>query len=77
MHELAEQIVSHLRSIWRHRWYAVGFAWVAAVAGWIVVHYTPNRYEASARVYVDVTRAAAVELGLFFQPFDARSREEL
>ena len=36
-----------------------------------------NSNQQSARVYVDVTRAAAVELGLFFQPFDARSREEL
>ena len=69
MHELAEQIVSHLRSIWRHRWYAVGFAWVAAVAGWIVVHYTPNRYEASARVYVDTQSVLRPLLtGLAVQP---------
>ncbi len=36
-----------------------------------------NSNQPSARIYVDVTRAAAIELGLFFQPFDARSRDEL
>jgi putative ABC transport system substrate-binding protein len=36
-----------------------------------------NSDQPTARAYVDVTRAAAVELGLSFQPFDARSRDEL
>ena len=36
-----------------------------------------NSDQRTARAYVDVTRAAAVELGLSFQPFDARSRDEL
>lgn len=53
MHELADQLLSHLKATWRYRWYAVAFAWVVAVGGWIVVAQMPNRYEASARVYVD------------------------
>ena len=53
MHELANQLLSHLKATWRYRWYAVAFAWVIAVGGWIVVAQMPNRYEASARVYVD------------------------
>ena len=36
-----------------------------------------NSNQSTAAMYVDVTRAAADELGLFFQPFDARKREEL
>jgi len=36
-----------------------------------------NSNQATARMYVEVTRAAALELGLSFQPFDARSRDEL
>ena len=36
-----------------------------------------NSNQQTARMYVDVTRAAAVEFGLFFQPFDARTRDEL
>jgi polysaccharide chain length determinant protein (PEP-CTERM system associated) len=50
---LAEQIFSHLKATWRYRWFAVIFAWVVAIGGWIGVYLTPNRYEASARVYVD------------------------
>ncbi len=53
MHDLANQLLSHLKATWRYRWYAVVFAWVVAIGGWIVVAQMPNRYEASARVYVD------------------------
>jgi polysaccharide chain length determinant protein (PEP-CTERM system associated) len=53
MHELAEQLLSYLKAAWRYRWYAAVVAWVVAVGGWIAVSQLPNRYEASARVYVD------------------------
>jgi putative tryptophan/tyrosine transport system substrate-binding protein len=36
-----------------------------------------NSNQQSASMYVDVTRAAAAELGVALQAFDARSREEL
>ena len=69
MHELAGQLISHLRAIWRYRWYAVIFAWVAALGGWVAVHFTPNRYEASARVYVDTQSVLRPLLaGLAVQP---------
>jgi len=53
MHELMAQLLSHLKGIWKYRWYAVMTAWVIALAGWITVYKLPDRYEASARVYVD------------------------
>jgi polysaccharide chain length determinant protein (PEP-CTERM system associated) len=53
MHELANELLTHLRGAWRYRWYAVLTAWLVAIAGWIFVFQMPNRYEASARVYVD------------------------
>lgn len=53
MHELAEQLLSYLKASWRYRWHAVVVVWVLAVVGWIAVAQMPNRYEASARVYVD------------------------
>ena len=52
MHELAEQLLSHLKAVWRYRWYAVVSAWIIAVAGWVTVYKMPDRYEADARVYV-------------------------
>lgn len=69
MHELAQQLFSHLQAAWRYRWYAAVVAWVVAVAGWIVVSQLPNRYEASARVYVDTQSVLRPLLaGLAVQP---------
>jgi polysaccharide chain length determinant protein (PEP-CTERM system associated) len=69
MHELVDQLLSHLRAIWRYRWYAVAVAWVVAIAGWVFVHQLPNRYEASARVYVDTQSVLRPLLaGLAVQP---------
>ena len=69
MHELADQLLSHLKAIWRHRWYAMAAAWIVALAGWIVVYQIPDRYEASARVYVDTQSVLRPLLsGLAVQP---------
>jgi len=53
MHELIDQLLSHVRAVWRYRWYAVLLAWIIALGGWTAVYLTPDRYEASARVYVN------------------------
>jgi polysaccharide chain length determinant protein (PEP-CTERM system associated) len=69
MHELADQFLSHLKAIWRYRWYAVVFTWIIALGGWIAVYLTPDRYEASARVYVDTQSMLRPLLsGLAVQP---------
>jgi polysaccharide chain length determinant protein (PEP-CTERM system associated) len=69
MHELVDQLLSHIRAIWRYRWYAALVAWIVAIGGWIVVHQLPNRYEASARVYVDTQSVLRPLLaGLAVQP---------
>jgi polysaccharide chain length determinant protein (PEP-CTERM system associated) len=53
MHEVIAKVLSLIRGLWRYRWPAVGLAWLACVGGWIYVYMMPNRFEASARVYVD------------------------
>jgi polysaccharide chain length determinant protein (PEP-CTERM system associated) len=69
MHELVDQLLSHLKATWRYRWYAVVFAWLIALGGWIAVYLTPDRYEASARVYVDTQSVLRPLLaGLAVQP---------
>src|SRR5688500_9061947 len=69
MHELSAQLLGYLKATWRFRWYAVAFAWVAAISGWVVVYLTPDRYEASARVYVDTQSVLRPLLaGLAVQP---------
>ncbi len=69
MHELADQLLFHLKATWRYRWYAVVVAWVIAVGGWSAVHLMPDRYEAQARVYVDTESMLRPLLsGLAVQP---------
>src|SRR5882672_10407511 len=70
MHELADQLLSHLKAIWRYRWYAIVFAWIIALGGWALVYYAmPDRYQADARVYVDTQTVLRPLLsGLAVQP---------
>jgi len=53
MEELITQLLSHLKGIWKYRWYAVVAIWFVAIAGWLIVYTLPDRYESSARIYVD------------------------
>lgn len=54
MNDIYQQVLSYLGSIWRRRWYAVAVAWLVCGAGWTFVAGLPDRYESSARVYVDM-----------------------
>lgn len=53
MQELVEQLLAILRGMWQRRWIGLLVAWLAAIIGTIVVFRLPDKYEASARVYVD------------------------
>ena len=69
MHELAEQLLSYVKAAWRYRWYAAALSWAVAICGWVVVWKLPDRYEASARVYVDTQSVLRPLLaGLAVQP---------
>lgn len=53
MDELISQITTIARGMWKHRWRGLIVAWLVAVVGVIVVMAVPDKYEASARIYVD------------------------
>ncbi len=53
MEELVRQIVRYLRGMWRFRWWGLGLAWVIGIAGGITVYMMPDKYESTARVFVD------------------------
>ena len=53
MQQFIEQLRTALRSIWFYRWWGVWAAFAVAIAGTVVIVLMPNKYEASARVYVD------------------------
>ncbi len=69
MHELLAQLTGYAVSAWRYRWQALIAAWVVSIAGWTWVHFIPDRYEATARVYVDTQSLLRPLLaGLAVQP---------
>jgi polysaccharide chain length determinant protein (PEP-CTERM system associated) len=69
MDELLHQILTALRGMWRRRWIGLTVAWTVAVIGAIVVLRIPDRYEATARVYVDTqTVLKPLMSGLAVQP---------
>ncbi|MBK6351802.1 MAG: hypothetical protein IPF50_19415 [Proteobacteria bacterium] len=50
---------SELRGAWRYRWRALAVAWAVCTLGWLAVYFTPDKYEASSRFYVDTSSALA------------------
>jgi polysaccharide chain length determinant protein (PEP-CTERM system associated) len=53
MDELIAQVLAVVRGMWRRRWIGLGVAWVAALLGAVFLARMADRYEATARVYVD------------------------
>ena len=68
MHELLAQLETYLRTAWRYRWAGLAAAAVICLVGWVAVLLMPNKYEVSAKVFLDtssllrpVLRGLAVE----------------
>ncbi len=69
MEELVSQIVGYLRGMWRYRWWALAFAWVVGIAGGVAIYQMPDRYQSSARVFVDTQSVLRPLMsGLAIQP---------
>ena len=69
MQELLHQVLGYLRGMWHRRWVGLAAAWVAALIGVAIVYKIPEKYEASARVYVDTESLLRPLLaGLAIQP---------
>jgi polysaccharide chain length determinant protein (PEP-CTERM system associated) len=69
MDELLAQLTAYARGIWHRRWIGIGVAWLVALVGGAIVMQMPDRYEASARVYVDTQSVLRPLLsGLAVQP---------
>jgi polysaccharide chain length determinant protein (PEP-CTERM system associated) len=57
MSQVVELLIEEVRSAWRFRWIAFGVAIGVAVLGWALVFTLPDRYESTARVFVDTHTA--------------------
>jgi len=53
MEELLAQIFGYLRGMWRFRWWGLALTWIAGVAGGVAIYTVPDRYESTARIFVD------------------------
>src|SRR5437773_2140511 len=69
MNELYRELLDDLAGMWHRRWIGLAVAWLAVVIGIAVVYRIPERYEATARVYVDTESILRPLLaGLAIQP---------
>ena len=69
MEEVIQEVLTALRGMWRRRWIGLAVAWGVAVVGAIVLLRIPDRYEATARVFVDTqTVLKPLMTGLAVQP---------
>jgi polysaccharide chain length determinant protein (PEP-CTERM system associated) len=53
MGDLRTIVLGYLDGLWRRRWSGLAAAWIVCFAGWTVIAFLPNRYQAEARIYVD------------------------
>jgi polysaccharide chain length determinant protein (PEP-CTERM system associated) len=53
MDQVLQQILGLAKAAWQRRWWGVAVAWLVCIVGWTWVMIIPDRFEASARVYVD------------------------
>ncbi len=53
MDELIRQVLTILRGMWQRRWLGIAVAWIVGVASAAAILAIPDKYEATARVYVD------------------------
>jgi polysaccharide chain length determinant protein (PEP-CTERM system associated) len=50
---MLSMVYGFARAVWHRRWLALAAAWVVALVAWLVIMSLPDRYEASAKVFVD------------------------
>lgn len=53
MDELISQISTAAKGMWKHRWLGLLVAWLVTGVGSVVVLLVPDKYEATARIFVD------------------------
>jgi polysaccharide chain length determinant protein (PEP-CTERM system associated) len=69
MDEMLQRVLTHLRAMWHRRWIGLAVAWLVAIIGVAVAYRIPEKFEASARVYVDTqSLLRPVMAGLAIQP---------
>ncbi len=55
MQEQFTEILIQIKGTLKHKWVAIGVAWLLSLLGWGVVMFLPNIYTSTAKVHVDST----------------------
>ena len=53
MDDIQQRLFAIMVTLWRKRWIMLGFAWAICLLGWAFIWSMPNKYAATARIYVD------------------------
>ena len=53
MEELVAQVSTIAKGMWRFRWQSLAVAWLVGIVSAVIVFRVPDRYEATARIFVD------------------------
>ncbi|MET0246105.1 MAG: XrtA system polysaccharide chain length determinant [Sphingomonas sp.] len=61
MGSIFEEVRAAIHAVWMRRWIALAVAWVACLAGWLVVSQMPSSYESRARVFVQLRQILPTE----------------
>jgi polysaccharide chain length determinant protein (PEP-CTERM system associated) len=59
MMQQLDNLLEQLRGLWRFRWIGIVVAWAVLLLGLLVITVLPNRYQASATVFVDTQTAVS------------------
>jgi len=69
MQAILAQLTDYFWGAWRYRWVMLALVWLISVVGWIYVSTIPEKYLATARIYVDTNSILRPLLkGLTVQP---------
>jgi len=63
-------ILSQLVMAWRWRWPGLALAWIVCLGGWTAVALMPNRFESTARIFVDTDTLLKPLMGSLVVDFD-------
>lgn len=64
MNNLVDDLRTAIYAVWHRRWLALATAWGVCVLGWLVVAMIPNKYEAKARIFVQLDDPLAEKIGI-------------
>ncbi|MBV9841171.1 MAG: chain-length determining protein [Sphingomonadaceae bacterium] len=71
MNAVWEEARIALHVIWQRRWIALAAAWAIALIGWLAISLVPNRYESSAKIFVQSGSVLSDKVGI--TPNDQRA----